>query len=114
MHSCKQWLAVAMMFLLLLFSNASREWLHEFAAHTDTVHTHSDDLRKGIVFENEHHHCQFLDIPLPSYLQPGIITAILYSPQHTQEGNTFICCRYSDNSPSTLSSRGPPAKFHIS
>lgn len=113
-HRSRQWLSVVMMFIILLFSNASREWLHDFANHTDTVHNHSDDLRKGTVFENEHHHCKFLDIPLPSYLQPTVIEAVHFNPVYFECAGIRITCQYNDNSPSTKSNRGPPARFHIS
>jgi hypothetical protein len=51
-------------FLLVLFGNVSREWLHSFTGHTDTVH-HVHDTAQ---FEPEHHHCSFLEIPAPAFL----------------------------------------------
>lgn len=55
------------MAFLLLFGGVSKEYLHSFADHTDTVHCH-DDI-DGLVFESEHHHCTFLSFVLPPYHQ---------------------------------------------
>lgn len=54
------------MALLLVFGGISKEYLHLYTGHTDTIHTH-DDI-DGLVFENEHHHCDFLSFTLPFYV----------------------------------------------
>lgn len=54
------------MALLLVFGGVSKEYLHLYTGHTDTVHTHDD--ADGLVFENEHHHCDFLSFTLPFFV----------------------------------------------
>ena len=44
--------------MLLLFGTASKEFIHLFTCHEDTVHV---DHGEGLSFESEHHHCDFLN-----------------------------------------------------
>lgn len=57
----------AVMALLLVFGDVSKEYLHLFTGHTDTVHQHDDE--DGLHFENEHHHCSFLAFTLPHFVK---------------------------------------------
>jgi hypothetical protein len=41
----------------VLFGGTSKELIHHFAGHEDTVH---HQHQKGLSFENKHHHCAFL------------------------------------------------------
>lgn len=52
--------------LLLVFGSASKEYIHLFTNHEDTVHTH--DVHDGLSFESEHHHCDFLSFALPPFV----------------------------------------------
>ena len=52
------------MYMLLLFGTASKEFIHLFTCHEDTVHV---DHGEGLSFESEHHHCDFLNYSLPDF-----------------------------------------------
>lgn len=94
------------MALLLVFGGVSKEYLHMFTGHTDTVHTHDDS--DGLFFEKEHHHCDFLAFTLPPYAndaQSFFIAQRVYDyPQHTAVGVTHLIPR----SLPASSMRGPP------
>lgn len=79
------------MTLLVVFGNISKEYLHSFTGHEDTVHLHDDDGE--LHFENEHHHCDFLAFTLPHYISDAnspvintsVITVSYYFPQYTEQ-----------------------------
>ncbi|HET8573691.1 MAG TPA: hypothetical protein VFL76_07455 [Edaphocola sp.] len=54
---------------LLLLNGTSREFIHSFTGHQDTVdHRHlNDHTDHHAAFENEHHHCEFLNFLTPVY-----------------------------------------------
>lgn len=83
----KNILVYSLMVVLLLFSNTSREWLHALSGHKDTVHTHQDDLRKGVTIESEHHHCKIFSYALPTFLSPSIY--------YQKELRSIYCTDYS-------------------
>lgn len=68
-----------MMSLLLVFGSTSKEYLHLFADHQDTVHVHSD--HDGLSFESEHHHCTFLSFTLTPFAHD----AVTYRIQEAKE-----------------------------
>lgn len=100
-------IACVLLVAILLFGGASKEWVHHFADHTDTIHTAHDD--KGAYLEEQHHHCKFLEVQLSAYLAPVfpvlsciavyfIIRPLLSLP----------VCRY-DNEQVRIPARAPPA-----
>lgn len=52
--------------VLLIFGSTSKEYIHLFADHKDTVHIQHD--HDGLTFENEHHHCTFLSFTLTPFI----------------------------------------------
>lgn len=60
------------MALLLVFGETSKEYLHSFTGHKDTVHEHDGDGELHI--ENEHHHCDFLAFTLPHYVKQAAVS----------------------------------------
>lgn len=54
---------------LLLLNGTSREFIHEFAHHHDTIdHFHVNyHTANHAAFEPEHHHCDFLNCLVPVY-----------------------------------------------
>ena len=94
---------------LLLLNGTSREFVHSFTGHHDTVdHCHlNNHTDHHAAFENEHHHCEFLNFLTPVY--------------HPVEENFQICFFKPANSPAVphfatffskekehTSLRGPP------
>ena len=103
----KQLCVCSMMMLLLVFGNTTREWLHQFSGHEDTVHVH-DDFEKGTVIEGQHHHCKFLDIPLPVYSSPTSSSITTVSFLHrTNYRVQRLLFDYIDFD-AAISDRGPP------
>ncbi len=57
--------------LLLLLNGTSHDFIHLFSGHTDTVDcAHGDHNSHETYFEQEHHHCHFLDLEVPLFLHP--------------------------------------------
>lgn len=54
---------------LLLLNGTPREFIHSFTGHQDTVdHRHlNNHTDHHAAFENEHHHCEFLNFLTPVY-----------------------------------------------
>ena len=94
------WLSV-----LLLFGSTPKEFIHNFADHTDTVDTR---IAKGLVADKVHHHCSFISfnlMPFEDGFQPALIpltTTIYYS--HTVSLPTTFLPR----SIKATTQRGPP------
>lgn len=93
---------------LLLLNGTAHEFAHSFAGHEDTVdcttRSHSDH---HAAFEQEHHHCDFLDLAVP------VFTASFFTfelPAVLQHRTQFILPEYSCFSRDVLhtASRGPP------
>lgn len=92
--------------LMVVFGNLSREWVHSFAGHEDTIHHYHGE---GLYFEGEHHHCDFLEIPLPVF--------VTYPPPAVPEvpctliESLFFCeaGQYISPFPFCYQLRGPPS-----
>lgn len=97
------------MALLLVFGGVSKEYLHLFADHEDTVDCNHD--REGLHFENEHHHCDFLSFTLPPYVHDA---AVYVLPQPKEDfllnTNTTVAHLIPRNLPVSRL-RGPPVLF---
>lgn len=54
---------------LLLLNSTSREFVHEFAHHQDTIDHCQGNYHTAnhAAFESEHHHCDFLNFLVPVY-----------------------------------------------
>lgn len=94
---------------LLLLNGTAHEFVHSFAGHEDTVdcstRSHSDH---HAAFENEHHHCDFLDLAVPVFTSASFTFQLHTVLAHT---DYFVLPEYSFFSRSILHTalRGPPA-----
>jgi hypothetical protein len=93
------WLAV-----LLIFGTTAKEYIHLFAHHEDTVHTHHE----GLSFENEHHHCTFLSFTLSPFISEIPILHIAYQNLEFKDQVCFVHERIAFKPVSVRSLRGPP------
>lgn len=66
--------------LLLVFGSTSKEYIHLFADHEDTVHCHQH--YDGLTIEQEHHHCTFLSFTLTSFINDAGQYHIEFRPHH--------------------------------
>ena len=99
----------ASLVLLMMLSGVAHEFVHSFIGHEDTIHHVSDKKHPGAVsFENEHHHCNFLEFPAPLFLASSIQLYFYPALKHTQQ---FILQDLAIVSRQQLytSLRGPPA-----
>jgi hypothetical protein len=96
------WLAI-----LLLFGGTSKEFVHLFSGHEDTIHSHNS--QGGLVAEPEHHHCSFLQYSLATFINdvqaPFVPTS--YTKHPAQYNETLVACVYATDVVVT-SLRGPP------
>jgi hypothetical protein len=59
----------ASLVLLMMLSGVAHEFVHSFIGHEDTIdHVQTSKHRGGVSFEQEHHHCDFLQFPSPVFL----------------------------------------------
>lgn len=97
--------------ILLLFGSTSKEFIHLFTGHEDTVH--SKISRYKIVIEPEHHHCTFLQFSLGSFVNdiqvPYVAVQILAHTEAYTKYFANICHR----APVAACQRGPPAMQYI-
>jgi hypothetical protein len=96
----------ALLAFLLLFGGTSKELVHLFADHTDTQCSavHHD----GPVFEQQHHHCDFLNYSLTAFdndLQLPVIHIIGFS--YPADKIFYVSSLTADNYYATYL-RGPP------
>ena len=96
------WMAV-----LLVFGGAPKEFIHLFADHEDTHCTaHHVD---GLVIEPEHHHCDFLQFSLASFINDVYIPVFRKAPvEHIIHNEPFSCQLFARAEPVHFL-RGPPA-----
>lgn len=95
---------------LLLLNGTAHEFVHSFTGHEDTIDMPHHAHHEGeLFFENEHHHCSFLNLEIPVFDNP------LFHPAIKAEEyfhNIFIESSESKKIESRLyarSDRGPPA-----
>lgn len=97
------------MSLLLMFGGVSKEYLHLYADHEDTVHVHN--CADGLVFESEHHHCDFLAFTL----MPFVHDAQSFQPTervfYLQPQYKAVVAHLIPRAQPTSRLRGPPAQF---
>jgi hypothetical protein len=95
------------MYLLLLFGTASKEFVHLFSGHEDTVHIDHDGT--GPFFESEHHHCDFLDQVLPSFDNDIAVPYIAFIEQGSYTEYQLHKVQFVQRAIIQTSLRGPPA-----
>jgi hypothetical protein len=95
--------------LLLLLNGTSHEFIHTFAGHTDTVdcvHDHHDPYHTA--FEQQHHHCDFLDLPAPVFIKSSfsfyLFAPVIHNDYFVLAGQEFISREIRHTA-----LRGPPA-----
>jgi hypothetical protein len=98
--SLSVWLAT-----LLLFGNISKEFIHSFTHHTDTVE-HSYD---GLAFEKEHHHCDFLNFSLTAFANDIQFPFVAVSSVKYLLQNFILINGVYQHTPSVSFLRGPPS-----
>lgn len=92
---------------MLLFGSTAKEFVHLFAGHEDT--THCNHAGSELVFENEHHHCDFLSFSLPLFLSTPVCVLEVYTPASYHSFSTVLC-EPEFRTPCLLPAfRGPPA-----
>lgn len=58
---------------VLLLNGTAHDFIHSFAHHEDTVHSVSSSRDDGqLQFEQEHHHCNYLNMEIPVYDAPSM------------------------------------------
>lgn len=102
------------MIVLLLFGNVSREWLHQFSGHTDTIHKHDDGHGEGLSFDSKHHHCKFLEIQLPVYAKFNFCFYSVNSISHNSCYKRELLLFYHLDFGTAVSDRGPPQSYFFS
>src|SRR5690606_12962700 len=67
--------------VIIFAGTVSKEWLHTFANHEDTIETHCLSSHENETYlDNEHHHCDFLSYTLTSFT-PSFFETIVCLPQ---------------------------------
>jgi hypothetical protein len=95
--------------LLLLVNGTAHEFLHLFTGHQDTIdEVYCDHASHHAAFENEHHHCDFLDLQSPVFLT-STLSFHWYTP--FQHNDFFVLQTQKGLSPEARHTalRGPPA-----
>jgi hypothetical protein len=95
------------MYLLLLFGTASKEFIHLFADHHDTVHI--DHEGEGPFFESEHHHCDFLNYSLPEFDNDISFPFVAFAEREAYTEYQLHKVRFVQREIIQTSLRGPPA-----
>ncbi|RYE24342.1 MAG: hypothetical protein EOP51_07665 [Sphingobacteriales bacterium] len=94
--------------IILLFGSTSKEFVHLFSGHEDTVHCTNG--KTGLVFESQHHHCTFLSFCLTAFVNDG---GVSFTPlQHTvafSKPYTFYTSAVFAVTSASPTLRGPPA-----
>ncbi|MBS1782265.1 MAG: hypothetical protein JSS78_04305 [Bacteroidetes bacterium] len=74
------------MALTLLFGSTSKEFVHQFVGHQDTVHhVHGSG---ELSFESQHHHCTFVSFVLAPFVEHSLTFSFL------QASNLFVLVAY--------------------
>jgi hypothetical protein len=95
--------------ILLLFGSTPKEFIHLFAGHTDTVHTHHSS---ELCIEPEHHHCSFLSFTLAPFINSPLPQFFeLKEAYYPRETATTVAHLITLTTFAILL-RGPPASFY--
>lgn len=94
--------------MLVLFGTTAKEFIHGFTGHVDTIHQHHHS-ETGLVIENEHHHCEFLNYDTPVFDNDIAFAYIpfvkqAFTPQYLLRDVQFV-----QREIVRASLRGPPA-----
>ena len=93
--------------ILLLLNGTAHEFLHTFTNDEDTVDCVHNDHAHGATFENEHHHCDFLDLQSPVFVHVGFSFTLNIFVQHVNYFSNTIPQFVVQELPHTAL-RGPP------
>jgi len=91
-----------------MFGGTAKEYVHLFTDHEDTVHAHHNGDGE-LSFENEHHHCTFLNFALPDFINDFSSPIFVSFAKHFQEHVSFIAIRVTEQEIFQIRLRGPPA-----
>lgn len=72
---------IAVVFLLLL-NGTAHEFLHTFSGHKDTVDCAHREDGATASFEQQHHHCDFLDLQSPVFLASSFSFSLFIPTLH--------------------------------
>lgn len=102
-----------LMAVLLLFGSTSKELVHSFAHHTDTIHhshgghdaDHDDD---GTHLEKQHHHCAFLSFELTPFEHEPFVFVFPFFRERITDQEASAVAHLCDRSVPLRLMRGPP------
>lgn len=99
-----KYVAVVWLSFLLLLGNTPMEFIHLFADHDDTVHSH----HSGLVIEKKHHHCAYLSLTLTSFINDYHYPVIFYPVVSHTASYAAITVGFVQRSIIDATLRGPP------
>ncbi len=104
---------VACLSVLLIFGSTAKEFVHLFAQHEDTVHTHEHICPPGEAhFEQEHHHCSFLHFVLEPFANDAFVPQIIgLSSDIFSVENSLVQAKFIPRPIDHVCLRGPPSKL---
>lgn len=91
---------------LLLFGGTTKDVLHAWTGHRDTVHEHRSD--GSLAFESKHHHCDFLSFFLTPFVAEGSTFTIREVPPVYSVCKEATIHLWETRSRCFLAGRGPP------
>lgn len=102
-----------LMAVLLLFGSTSKELVHSFAHHTDTIHhehgvDNADHEHHGTYIEKQHHHCAFLSFELTPFEYEPFAFVFPFFQQHITSHEASAVAHLCDRSVPLRLLRGPP------
>jgi hypothetical protein len=92
--------------LLLLFGTTPKEFIHNFASHTDTIDAHLP--AKGFVADVQHHHCSFISFHLLPFENGTHLPSVQFTKKIFCTYTTTLRSQYIQHSLAALTLRGPP------
>lgn len=98
---------IAVVFLLLL-NGTAHEFLHTFSGHEDTVDCIHREDGAAPSFEQQHHHCDFLDLQSPVFL-PASFSFSLFQPTLYNDYYVGANLLFFNREQEHTALRGPPA-----
>lgn len=90
--------------LLLMISAVAPDWIHQFAGHKDTYH----ERIEGMQFEQQHHHCTFLNFVPSLYVQHTLLEIRHTTPLYLSNYLSIATQCLTENILVSKQLRGPP------
>lgn len=94
------------MAVLLLFGSTSKEFVHAFAGHEDTVH---HEHGGGLHIDQQHHHCAFLSFELTPFQYEPFQYVFPFYQEHFTTHEAGTVTHLCDRPVVYQLLRGPPA-----